>query len=229
MQAGGVRVGSGGLEIQSGGLEVDGGIRLRSGTLTIDDTNLHDATNGVEGVETFGLSEGRHARAGGKVGGFEVASGGIRTFSKDTSTPALSATAEAEGFGGAVLSVAAPASVASPSFRLLQGIVAAEDGRSLDTTDNTSGTEQVCFGDSSLALCQAPRGDIFCQPFILPVAKMKHGPCIYRVGESTPVWPGWHECLSDVARFSTTRRSFFPGVVRHTVQSISRVMRRAKI
>lgn len=57
----------------------------------------------------------------------KVAHGGIRAESSDASTSALSASAANAGFGGAVLSVAAPASSPSSSFRLLQVRVHVEE------------------------------------------------------------------------------------------------------
>lgn len=122
VEAGGLRVGSGGLTVESGGLVIDGGVRLRSGTLTIDSghrRNDHDHSS---------TSSSSSSGATDDTSGFEVANGGIRTVSKDTSTPALTAVADANGYGGAVFSIAAPASIASSSFRLLQGTVAAVGG-----------------------------------------------------------------------------------------------------
>lgn len=50
----------------------------------------------------------------------KVAHGGIRAASSDASTTALSASANGNGFGGAVFSVSAPASSPDASFRLIQ-------------------------------------------------------------------------------------------------------------
>lgn len=121
VHAGGLHVGSGGVTIASGGLVIDGGIRLRSGTLTIDGTTSSSPRDSGSGeIRRQERGEGGE-RVGGGTGGFEVASGGIRTVSRDASTPALAASAEGVGFGGAVLSLSAPGSEASGSFRLLQG------------------------------------------------------------------------------------------------------------
>lgn len=74
------------------------------------------------------------------LGGFEVASGGIRAKSTDVSTPAIAATADGVGFGGAVLAVSAGRSPSSESFRLLQGTVARREGGGRDGKDGDTGT-----------------------------------------------------------------------------------------
>eukprot|EP00903_Cladosiphon_okamuranus_P017553 g16167.t1 len=123
VEAGGLKVRSGGAVVSSGGLTVDGGLILRSGTLVIGDG-------------------GSDTRGGG--GGFEVAHGGIRAASSDASTSALSASAVGAGFGGAVLSISAPESAPSSSFRLLQATVGGggatpEDGAGTKSNDDDEG------------------------------------------------------------------------------------------
>lgn len=151
VESGGLRVGSGGLTVQSGGLTIDGGIRLRSGTFIIDDDGVDGAVGESDDASNVDGVAGRDTSMGVRAGGFEVANGGIRATSCDSSTAALSATANARGFGGAVFSVAASASERSSSFRLLQGTVAA-DARGSTDMDERPDNKQVARKNVCMSL-----------------------------------------------------------------------------
>lgn len=64
VEAGGLRVASGGVTVESGGLSVDGGLRIRSGTIIIEDNdrgvNASDGGGG-SGLEVCTASVARRS------------------------------------------------------------------------------------------------------------------------------------------------------------------------